>query len=147
MASPSKPCQQWLPKEVIAKLVSTYPGISPWQQQQQHLGYALEAANVAAELACNVVDAVVQTSRPPSPNPFVGTFSALINPAHIFPRFKGARQSSAHAPPLPSRSPPLFLFADSTARRVPLCPSSPFCRCLQRALKDCALGRGLPTSL
>ena len=85
--------------------------------------YALEAANVA-KLACNIMDAVVQTLRLPSPNPFlgvelIGTFS---DPTHIFPHFEKDRRGFPRTPPPPSHLPPSSLV--STAHPAPPRPAA-----------------------
>ena len=103
-------------------------------QQLKEVKFALEAADIAAVIATNVVDAIVQTSRPPSPDCFVrvkviGTFLARINTALIFPRDQHPRQAYArthllllaNTPPRPS-----FILVDSNVCQALNRPESLF---------------------
>ena len=89
--------------------------------------YAIEEADIP-ECAGTLVEACIQTSRPASPNPFVGvelvgTFSAHINRHSIIPIFKAAANphpappSYADSPPQTHRCPPPSLFERNLALR------------------------------
>ena len=72
------------------------------QWHEEEYKFALEAADIASKIATNIVNAVVQTLRPTSPDPFVrveviDAISARIDTAHIVPCYRRLRQASTRA--------------------------------------------------